>query len=259
MSKAEEARLEQNMTPEEIKTLLDLHAKWLRGESDGAYADLAEANLTDADLTGADLRGANLRVANMTDANLRGADLRGANLRSADLAGANLTDADLAGANLTLANMTGANLAGANLAVADLTGADLTDANLTGADLRFANLRGANLTGADLTGAVFTGIEIPQIPHIDAAILAEIDAVGGSLDMRDWHTCRTTHCRAGWAITLGGEAGRRLEKALGPSAAGALIYAVSRPDERVPDFHSGDDAAMADIQRCAEADPLPAE
>ena len=30
---------------------------------------------------------------------------------------------------------------------------------------------------------------------------------GGKLDMSTWHRCGTTHCRAGWAITLAGAAG----------------------------------------------------
>jgi hypothetical protein len=112
----------------ELKTTLDLHAKWLMGENGGKRADLR----------GADLRGADLR-----DANLRGADLYGADLRDANLYGANLRDADLYGAYLY----------GANLRDANLRGADLYGADLRGADLRDANLRGANLYGANLYGA----------------------------------------------------------------------------------------------------------
>ena len=47
------------MKPEEIKKVLDEHAKWRRGEG-GARADLSRASLRWADLRGADLRGANL-------------------------------------------------------------------------------------------------------------------------------------------------------------------------------------------------------
>ena len=77
------------MKTDELKQILELHAKWLRGESGGS-----SANLRGADLYGADLRGANLRGANLSSANLRGADLRGA-----DLYGANLRRADLRGAD----------------------------------------------------------------------------------------------------------------------------------------------------------------
>jgi hypothetical protein len=146
-------------------------------------------------------------------ANLRDADLRGADLRRADLRGADLWDADL------------------------------RDADLRGADLRRADLRGANLRGAD---------GIPKIPDIHKAVHAAITAEGCSLDMGDWHTCETTHCRAGWVVHLAGEGGRVLEGCLGTPAAAALIYYASDPNlERVPDFYCTDSEAMADIERMA--------
>jgi hypothetical protein len=121
------------MTPDELKTKIDLHAKWLRGEEGGVRLDLRWANLTEADLTeanlsGADLYGANLYKADLRWANLYGANLRGANLYGADLRGANLYRANLTEADLTEANLYRANLTEANLYKADLTGADLTEA-----------------------------------------------------------------------------------------------------------------------------------
>jgi hypothetical protein len=89
------------------------------------------------------------------------------------------------------------------------------------------------------------------IQHIDAAILAAIDAPGSSLDMAQWHTCDTTHCRAGWAIHLAGEAGYALQQLVGESLAGALIYAASG-SHPVPDWFATNDAAMADLRRRAE-------
>jgi hypothetical protein len=148
---------------------------------------------------------------------------------------ADLTGAYLRGAKLTDANLTDANLVYAYLRVANLTGANLTD----------ADLRGADLTGANLTGAKLTGV--PVIARIDVAILAAIEA-GGALEMKDWHTCATTHCRAGWAITLAGEAAQALEDKFGPGVAGSLIYAASSPGELVPDFYASNDKAMADIR-----------
>ena len=68
------------MTAEEIQTILELHKKWLIGDSGGIRADLRCANLRGADLSGSDLRCANLR-----EADLSGADLLGADLREADL------------------------------------------------------------------------------------------------------------------------------------------------------------------------------
>lgn len=75
------------MTSDELAEVLQAHAKWLRGEDGGKFADLHFADLHGADLRGAYLRGANLRWAN-----LRGANLRGADLSEADLNEANLND-----------------------------------------------------------------------------------------------------------------------------------------------------------------------
>jgi len=150
--------------------------------------------------------------------------------------------------NGTRANLRGANLTGAYLGGANLTGANLTDANLTGADLGDANLTDANLTRANLGGN-----EIPIVLDLDGKIHAAVCGTDapGKLDMDSWHTCETTHCRAGWAIQLAGPAGRRLEDAIGPAAAGALIYHTSTG--RVPNFYASDDEALADICERAEA------
>jgi hypothetical protein len=172
---------------------------------------------------------------------LRGAVLSGADLSGADLSGAVLSDADLRGAVLS---------------GADLSGADLSGADLSGADLSDAVLRGAVLSGADLSGADLSGADIPVIENIDSKILAAIEA-GGTLDMGSWHSCETSHCRAGWAITIAGEAGLDLEKSVGSSAAGALIYAKSAPTLPVPNFYSDDDEALADIKARAAAEVQP--
>ncbi len=74
------------------------------------------------------------------------------------------------------------------------------------------------------------------------------------MKMRDWHTCGTAHCRAGWAITLAGEAGKALEDRVGPATAGTLIYAKSRPDKPIPNFYANDEEAMADIVACAKGE-----
>jgi uncharacterized protein YjbI with pentapeptide repeats len=126
----------------------------------------------------------------------------------------------------------------------------MTDANLSGANLSETNLTGADLSGVNLIGANIQK-DIPTIPNIDAAILAAIAVPGNSLDMSNWHTCQTTHCRAGWAITLAGEAGKALEEELSPVTAGALIYAASRPDRRIPNFYADDEAALDDLRKCA--------
>jgi len=243
------------MEQSRLNEILAVHREWIRGEPGSKRADLTGADLTGANLSGANLFGANLFGAYLSGADLTGANLTGAYLFGAYLSGADLSGANLFGAYLSGADLSGANLSGANLSGANLFGADLTGANLFGADLTGAYLFGAYLSGAYLSGANLSGAKglppAPVVVNIDAAILAAIRA-GGTLNMRGWHTCKTTHCRAGWAITVAGPAGTDLEKQFGSSVAGALIYTASRPNRPVPDFYAGDAAAMADIEVCAK-------
>jgi hypothetical protein len=176
----------------------------------------------------------------------------GVNLSDADLTNANLSGADLTYANLAGIYLCSANLVGAFFVCADLFGADLSNANLSGADLFGADLTNANLSGADLSGVNLCGVryvDVPVVPRLDAQILERIESGEGSLRMNVWHTCETTHCRAGWAVVLAGDAGRKLEAKIGTAAAGALIY--HRSTGRVPDFYASDEDALADIVACA--------
>ena len=190
-----------------------------------------------------------------------------ADLAGADLAGANLYGADLYGANLEGAYLARAYLAGANLAGADLYGANLEGANLEGAYL--ARARGLATTPtsnppepyvrpASMSRRAYAERyrqrhpEVPVVERLDSRILAAIAQPGCSLDMSDWHTCDTTHCRAGWAVHLAGEAGYALEKEHGPRIAGAMIYRASTG--RAPHFFAPNDRALEDIKRCAAAE-----
>jgi hypothetical protein len=120
-----------------------------------------------------------------------------------------------------------------------------------GAYLSGANLRGANLRGADLRDAKYESV--PRVAKLDAKILKLIESGEGSLDMSQWHSCETTHCRAGWAVHLAGKDGYELERRLGStSAAGALIY--HRSTGRIPDFYASDEDALADLVACAADD-----
>jgi hypothetical protein len=76
----------------------------------------------------------------------------------------------------------------------------------------------------------------------------------GALNMIQWHSlCGTTHCRAGWVVTLAGAAGKALESAYGPAVAAAMIYAKAYPDQPTPDFYEWcNEAALDDIRACAE-------
>lgn len=123
---------------------------------------------------------------------------------------------------------------------------------LVRADLSSANLTGANLNGADLSGAYLTDLTVPKVSHLDVEMIKAIEAPGHALNMNAWHSCDTTHCRAGWAITLAGEEGKRLEEAVGPAAAGALIYHASTG--MVPDFYASNEDAMKDIKKCAKVE-----
>ena len=217
-----------------------------------------------ADLSGADLAGADL-----SGANLAGADLSGADLSRAYLSRAYLSRAYLAGADLSRAYLSRAYLTGANLADANLAGADLSDADLSDADLSRAYLAGANGLTPGETSAVPAEPyvrdtdknyqaraeryrrrhpEVPVIPDLDRKILAAIEN-GGSLEMGAWHTCETTHCRAGWAVVLAGTAGKELEGKYGPHHAGRLIYGCGTG--RVPHFFATNEKALADIRKCA--------
>lgn len=94
--------------------------------------------------------------------------------------------------------------------------------------------------------------EVPVVENLNTRILAAVESGAGRLDMSDWHTCETTHCRAGWAIVLAGEAGRRLERVCGSFEAGMLITLASCPwmDTR-PDFYADNEDALAEIKACA--------
>ena len=135
-----------------------------------------------------------------------------------------------------------------------LRGADLSGAVLSGAVLRGAVLRDADLSGADLSGA-------PKIENIHQKVY-EAASAPKALDMGIWHddayeegNCGTTHCRAGWVVALAGKEGRELEERIGTPAAASLIYLASDPDlDRFPNFYCGNEAALADMKRLAEAE-----
>ena len=164
--------------------------------------------------------------------------------------GAAVKWAYLEGADLKGANLEGAYLDGANLDGADLEGADLDGANLAGANLAGANLDGANLDGADLKWA---DLEVPSIPNIHQTVYAAATQCDTALDMSTWHTCETTHCRAGWVVTLAGEKGKALEDIVRTPVAAYMIYRKSDPTIReMPDFYCDNESALDDMKRRAE-------
>ena len=72
---------------------------------------------------------------------------------------------------------------------------------------------------------------------------------GRDCDEANW--CKTTHCRAGFAICMAGKTGFELERKHGAEMAGRMIYAVSRPDKPLPDFFADNEAALEDIRAAA--------
>jgi uncharacterized protein YjbI with pentapeptide repeats len=131
-----------------------------------------------------------------------------------------------------------------------LCGADLRGANLEGANLRYANLSDAKLRYANLHQTCLGGGAKPIDPaifgfsakHIDQTLplrVAQAILVPGQLSMRNWHTCETIHCIAGWAIHLSGAAGHVLEITTSPSVAGAMLLPSASHL-----FHSNDQAAI---------------
>ena len=90
----------KKITADELKTILELHKKWLAKQTDGVRANLHKVDLRWVDLSEADLTEADLRWANLSGANLSRANLSRANLSRADLSGANLSRANLSRANV---------------------------------------------------------------------------------------------------------------------------------------------------------------
>lgn len=108
-------------------------------------------------------------------------------------------------------------------------------------------------------------IDVPIVPDLPERVLKIIEGKPGRFDMNDWHvdaktglvagydrglpiSCDTVHCLAGWFIHLGGGDGYRLEAALSPSMAGAMIFAASCPGEPIPDFYASNDDALENLR-----------
>ena len=74
----------------------------------------------------------------------------------------------------------------------------------------------------------------------------------GALEMNDWHTCDTMHCRGGWVTFLAGEKGKELEDKTSTLFAAMQIYKKSSSIKVSPvRFFESDKIALNDIKRCA--------
>lgn len=99
-------------------------------------------------------------------------------------------------------------------------------------------------------------VEVPAIPviaNIHQAVYAAASQPG-CLNMGNWHSCETTHCRAGWVVHLAGEAGYALEDRTSSLFAAQQIYRASGYDISPVRFFDDNDKALADMKRLAEGE-----
>lgn len=69
--------------------------------------------------------------------------------------------------------------------------------------------------------------------------------------MNLWHSCETTHCRAGWVVHLTGKAGYALEKKTSTLFAAMQIYKASGYSISPVRFYDDNEEALADMKRLA--------
>jgi hypothetical protein len=95
----------------------------------------------------------------------------------------------------------------------------------------------------------------PNVPVIENIHQKVFSAVSnpGALNMGAWHTCDTTHCRAGWVVHLAGQEGRELEGKTSTQFAAMQIYRASSKIRVSPvRFFETNEIALADIKECAD-------
>lgn len=95
--------------------------------------------------------------------------------------------------------------------------------------------------------------EVPKIDNIHQVLLEAVSKEG-ALNMDDWHSCETTHCRAGWVVHLAGEAGYALEKKTSPLFAAMQIYKASGYQISPCRFFDGNQEVMEDMRRLAKGE-----
>jgi len=95
---------------------------------------------------------------------------------------------------------------------------------------------------------------VPVIENIHQKVLEAVTSTDDALNMETWHTCETTHCRAGWVVQLAGEEGKKLESQTSTLFAAQQIYYKSCPSINVNPtrFYESNEIALKDIERCAK-------
>lgn len=212
-------------------------------------------SLEGAKLNGAYLTRADISEEDLTGAHLNGAYFNGANLRYTILTGAKLRGANFIGADLTSTIMSGADCTGANFSRANFTNTNVIDATLTRANFTETNFRLSYLSWAKYNGANFRGVKFKGVPVIKNIHQKVYEAASkpDALNMLAWHSCETTHCRAGWVIELGGSQAKELERRTTTAFAAALIYFKSDPSmTSLPNFYDVEQAALEDMKLLAD-------
>lgn len=197
-----------------------------------------------------DLSGWELPDVDLAERNCSGTNFSGANMRNADFSAATLEECRFVGTNLSGAEIGyhvcahKANFQSADLRKTNFSDADLTYASFIGADLEKANLRGATLTGAlfDLEHMPDAWKDLPTVLDLPERIEAALSEIENSLVMCEWHTCRTAHCLAGWAVylTLGEHSFAEATYGTPLIGAGLFFKAIGI----IPDFYCEDDEAL---------------
>lgn len=168
---------------------------------------------------------------------------------------------DFRGVDLSYCDFYGCDFFGVNLRGADLTGTQFKNCRVTGMDITGANLCGLCFGSVSETGKkVFcfpegvVGLpDAPVVPALEEQIYQRIvrareEGKECPLLMEQWHTCKTVHCLAGWAVFLAGSEGWQLERKTHAALAGALIYQKSCGF--VPDFFEMDtQKAIRDLEK----------
>ena len=245
-------------------------------EANLSGADLSHTNLSHALLTNADLSHSDLRYADLNNVKAANANFIGANANHCYMDRASITHSNLSHANFNFACAPHADFNGSNFSWSNLTGSTLCTSSLNGTNFTQANIKNSNLNNVQIKDAIFHKAmlrgsafsmdclmipefrsadfgKVPKIKNIHQTVY-QAASVPGALDMTRWH-CGTSHCRAGWVVTLAGASGRKLEQSFGAARAAALIYFASDPNLKViPDFYDGNVTALNDMKRMAEAE-----
>jgi hypothetical protein len=90
------------------------------------------------------------------------------------------------------------------------------------------------------------GDEIIKIDDLDVKVLSQIEEKGNALDMDSWHTCKTTHCRAGWEVIIHPQ-GLELEKYFGTWMAASVIHKAATG--RNVNYYATNRQTMNDLRR----------